>query len=132
MVTTINVNAVAVKDAEGKTTYERSIDFPILKILETETLKEMAETLGEDYIVHQTKAQIKIQWRSRMRAMMEKRDDNGEYEYTDEALIEAHDVNWIPELRVNKTPEEKALEALGALDPATRAAVLAQIKKTKE
>jgi len=131
MTQTINVNAVATKNAEGKTTYARSIDFPMLKVLTVETLADFAKTLGEDYCLHQLKAQIKISWRSKMRIMMEKRDDNGDFEHSDEAILKIFNANWTPELRVTKTPEEKALAALGALDPATRKLVMAQIAKQK-
>jgi len=129
---TINVNAVATKNEAGKTIYERSLDFPMPNILQVETLKDMAEKLGEDYCLHQLKAQIKVSWRSKMRVLMEKKDDNGAFENTDEAVIATFDPAWTPELRVTKTPEEKALAALGALDPETRKLVMAQMKKLKE
>lgn len=127
----INVNAVASKDKDGKTVYERSLDFPVPNILQVETLADIAKSLGEDYCLHQLKAQIKISWRSKMRLLMEKKDDNGAFENSDEAILKAFDPAWTPELRVTKTPEEKALAALGALDPATRKLVMAQMAKQK-
>lgn len=128
---TLNVKAVATKNEEGKTVYERSIDVPMLAILKAETLSDMAKQLGEDYCVHTLKAGIKVACRSRVRTQMEKKDDNGDFEFTDEAIINSFDPEWTPELRVTKTPEEKALDALGALDPETRKAVIAQMKKMK-
>lgn len=132
MTETLNVKAVATKNEEGKTIYERSLDVPMLTILKAETLADMVKQLGEDYCMHTLKAGIKTACRSRVRTQMEKRDDNGDFEFSDEAILASFDPNWTPELRVTKTPEEKALAALEALDPETRKLVIAQTKKLKE
>lgn len=129
----IRVNAGAIKDTEGKVIYDRVIEFQIPKVLLFESLSDLAKELGEDYLVHQIKNQMRITWRAKMRTAMEKKDDNGDYVYTDDQIMEkVYDQAWVPELRITKTPEEKALEALGALDPETRKLVIASMNKKKK
>lgn len=45
---------------------------------------------------------------------------------SDKDIIKAWDVKWIPELRVQKSAEEKALEAWQGLDAEAQAAVMAK------
>ena len=127
METTLKVNAGKSKDKDGNEIYERSLDFPTPKVILAETIEELVKLLGADYCLHQLKNQMKVSWRAKMRTAMEKKDDNGEYEFSDDAIRnKVYDVNWQPELRITKTAEEKAAEALGALDPEVRKAILAQ------
>lgn len=111
---TFKVNAVKNgKDENGKEVYERSLDFPAPTVFAHEKLADMAKAVGEDYILHQVKNQMKIAWRSKMRTAMEKKDDNGDYEFNDAAMLEeVYDAAWTPELRVTKSPEERAMDAL--------------------
>jgi len=109
----------------------RSITLPMPNILNCETLADLAKFQGEDLCVSQIKAQLTVGYRAKVRGMLEKKDDNGDFELSDEAIAKKIDPNWKPELRQVKTAEEKAMEALGALSPELRKAVLEQAKALK-
>jgi len=116
----------------------RNIELEIPAILLTETLADIAKIQGEDLCVQHIKSQLAISFRSMVRGLLEKKIKDGdgkdtEDEANDDASILAMDFsNWFPTLRVIKSPEEKALEALGALDPAVREAVLANFAAAKK
>lgn len=115
---TLKINASKIKDSEGKDAYERSLTVGTPNVLLAETLSDMVNIVGEDYILHTVKAGMKIAYRGKVRTAMEKRDDNGEFEFDDNAIMEnVTDVNWTPELRVTKSQEEKVDAALSAMDP---------------
>ncbi len=86
---------------------------------------EMVETLGEDLVLQMVKNQLKVSFRAIIRRKLEEVDDNDEFVNSDESIIAEDFSDWKPTLRVTKTAEEKALEALGALPPEVREAVLA-------
>jgi len=88
-------------------------------------LAVMAETLGEDLVVNMVKNQLKVSFRAVIRRKLEEVDDNEEFVNTDDALLAEDFSDWKPTLRITKTAEEKALEALGNLPPEVREAVLA-------
>jgi hypothetical protein len=94
-------------------------------VLGMTSLAELAEALGEDLCIAQIKAQLKVSFRAVVRRKMDEVDDNGELVNSDEALMSEDFSDWKPTLRITKTPEEKALEALGNLDPAVREQILA-------
>lgn len=97
-------------------------------VLTMTSLDELAQALGEDLCVQQIKAQLKVSFRAVVRRKLEEKDDNEEFSNTDEAILAEDFSDWKPSLRVTKTPEEKAMEALGNLPPEVREAVLAQYK----
>ena len=97
-------------------------------VLMLTTLSEMAESLGEDLAVNMIKNQLKVSFRAIVRRKLEEKDDNGEFVNTDDAILAEDFSDWKPTLRITKTPEEKAMEALGNLPPEVRDAVLAQFK----
>jgi hypothetical protein len=97
-------------------------------VLGLPTLVELAESLGEDLAVNMIKNQLKVSFRAVVRRKLEEKDDNGEFINTDDAIMAEDFSDWKPTLRITKTPEEKAMEALGNLPPEIRDAVLAQFK----
>ena len=107
----------------------RSITLPEPEVLQCDSLKKLVSMVGEDLVKHQTEAQIRIKARSLIRNKLEATKEDGSPAYTDNQITKEWDVEWVPELRIQKTPEEKAMEALGALDPETRKAVLAAMAK---
>lgn len=110
---------------------KREITLPMPEILKCETLADLVKLQGETLCVNHIKQQVTIAFRAKVRNLLEKVDDNGDPEYTDDQIKKKIDPNWVPELRVTKTAQERALEALGKLDPETRKAVLAQAKAIK-
>ena len=103
----------------------REINVNEPNVLELTSLAELAEALGEDLCINQIKNQLKVSFRAVVRRKLEEKDDNEEFVNSDEALKAEDFSDWKPVLRVTKTPEEKAMEALGALPPEVREAVLA-------
>jgi len=95
-------------------------------VLNLGTIEEMVQALGEDLTVNMIKNQLKVSFRAVIRRKLEEKDDNNEFSNTDEAITAEDFSDWKPTLRITKTPEEKALEALGNLPPEIRDAVLAQ------
>jgi NACalpha-BTF3-like transcription factor len=107
---------------------QREITLEEPKVLTLSTADELIEALGEDLVVQQVKAQLKVAFRAVIRRKLEEVDDNDEPAVTDEALLADDFSDWKPTLRITKTPEEKAREALGNLPPEVREAVLAQFQ----
>lgn len=103
----------------------RSITVQEPNVLCLNTLSELAEALGEDLCVQQIKGALKVSFRAVVRRKLDETDDNGEVVNSDEAILAEDFSDWKPTLRVTKSPEEKALEALGNLPPEIRAQVLA-------
>jgi len=116
----------------------RTIETEVPAIFLAETLADIAKIQGEDLCVQHIKSQLAISFRSMIRGLLEKKVKDAEGKDTeddanDDVTILAVDfTTWCPTLRVTKTPEEKALEALGALDPAVREAVLANFAAAKK
>lgn len=86
---------------------------------------ELIESLGEDLVVNMVKNQLKVSFRAVVRRKLEEKDDNEDYVNSDEAISTEDFSDWKPTLRITKTPEEKAMEALGNLSPEAREAILA-------
>ena len=107
----------------------REIELPTPKILACESLADLVAAQGQDQCVAQIKAQLTVSYRSKIRTMLETIDDNGDPKNSDKAAKAVDLDDWKPEPRIRKTAEEKAMEALGALPPEVRAAVLANYKK---
>ncbi len=95
-------------------------------VLNLNTVEEMVQSLGEDLVVNMIKNQLKVSFRAVVRRKLEEKDDNNEFTNSDEAILAEDFSDWKPTLRITKTAEEKALEALGNLPPEVRDAVLAQ------
>ena len=85
----------------------------IKKEVDVTSVEELVEALGEDLVVNQVKNQLKVSFRAVIRRKLEEQDDNGDYVNSDEAISAEDFSDWKPSLRITKTPEEKALEALG-------------------
>ena len=105
---------------------EREITVTEPDVLNLGTVEELVQSLGEDLAVNMIKNQLKVSFRAVVRRKLEEKDDNGEFSNSDEAIAAEDFSDWKPTLRITKTPEEKALEALGNLPPEVRDAVLAQ------
>jgi len=110
----------------------RTIEIEMPAIFLAETLADIAKIQGEDLCVQHIKSQLSISFRSMVRGLLEKKDDNEEAVNSDEAILAMDFADWCPSLRVTKTAEEKALEALGNLPDDVRAAVLANFAKAKK
>ena len=95
------------------------------EILNLTTLADIVESIGEEHTLNIVQNGLKVAFRAPIRTKLEKKDDNGDFEFSDEAIMNEDFSDWKPTLRVTKTPEEKALEALGNLPPEIRAQVLA-------
>ena len=95
-------------------------------VLNLNTIEEIVKSLGEDLTVNMVKNQLKVSFRAVVRRKLEEQDDNKEFSNTDEAILAEDFSDWKPTLRITKTAEEKAMEALGNLPPEVRDAVLAQ------
>lgn len=100
-------------------------------VLNISTLAEFAEALGEDLCNNMIKNQLKVSFRAVIRRKLEEKDDNGEFVNSDDMIIAEDNSDWKPSLRITKTPEEKAMEALGNLPPERRAAVLANFNNAR-
>ena len=127
----VNTKEIKTKNADGTvtSTFERSLDLPTPKIFMHETIESLVSVLGGDYCLHTLNNGMKVSWRAKMRNAMEKRDDNGEFENADEIMISLADPSWQPELRMTKTNEEKAEEALLALAPEKLEAMMLRYKE---
>lgn len=107
---------------------KREITLEEPAVLTMGTVEELVQALGEDLVVQQIKAQLKVSFRAVIRRKLEEVDDNDEPALADEAILAEDYSDWKPSLRVVKTPEERAKEALGNLPPEVREAVLAQFQ----
>lgn len=95
-------------------------------VLTLSTVEEMVQALGDDLAVNMIKNQLKVSFRAVVRRMLEEENDNKEFVNTDESIAAEDFSDWKPTLRITKSPEEKALEALGNLPPEVRDAILAK------
>jgi len=120
---------------------DRSITLTLPEVMEVETLADLVAIVGEDFCLNKTKGAMIIMLRSMIRGKLEAKvkDDKGNdlenFANSDKAILKAWDVKWIPELRVQKSAEEKALDTLQGLTPEEMQAVLekfaAQQKESK-
>lgn len=94
-------------------------------VLGLTSVEEIVESLGAELVVNMVKNQLKVSFRAVVRRKMEEKDDNDEVVNSDDAITGEDFSGWKPTLRITKTAEEKALEALGNLSPEVREAVLA-------
>ena len=97
-------------------------------VLTISSIEEMVGALGGDLALNMIKNQLKVSFRAVVRRKLEEVDDNGEFVNSDEAVKEEDYTDWKPTLRITKSAEEKAMEALGNLPPEIREAVLANFK----
>lgn len=102
---------------------EITVDEPA--VLGITDIAAMVESLGEELAVNMIKNQLKVSFRAVIRRKLEEQDDNDDFVNSEDALLAEDFSDWKPSLRITKTAEEKALEALGNLPPEVREAVLA-------
>jgi DNA-directed RNA polymerase specialized sigma24 family protein len=100
-------------------------------VLGLTSVEEIVEALGAELVVNMVKNQLKVSFRAVVRRKMEEKDDNEETVNSDEAIMAEDFSDWKPTLRITKTAEEKALEALGNLPPEIREAVLANFNNAR-
>ncbi len=103
---------------------DRSITLALPEVMETETLADLVASVGEDFCLNKTKGAMIIMLRSMIRGKLEAKDNEDNFINSDKDIQKAWDVNWIPELRVQKSAEEKALDTLQGLSPEELQAVL--------
>lgn len=104
---------------------DRTIRVEQPEILNLTSLADIVEALGEEHVLNIVQNGLKVAFRAPIRTKLEKKDDNGDFEFTDETILAEDYSDWKPTLRVTKSPEEKALELLGNLPPELRAQILA-------
>ncbi|MDA3808354.1 MAG: hypothetical protein PF440_10655 [Thiomicrorhabdus sp.] len=109
-----------VSNAKGR---EVTVEEPL--VLGITDVASMVESLGEDLVVNMVKNQLKVSFRAVVRRKLEEVDDNEDFVNSEDALATEDFSEWKPSLRITKTAEEKAMEALGSLSPEVREAVLA-------
>jgi len=117
-----------IKVVSNATKREISVEEPT--VLGLPTLAELAESLGEDLCINQIKNQLKVAFRAVIRRKLEEKDDNEEFVNTEDVITTEDFSDWKPVLRISKSPEEKAMEALGNLPPEIREAVLANYQNS--
>jgi DNA-directed RNA polymerase specialized sigma24 family protein len=98
------------------------------EVLNLGTVEELVQSLGEELAVNMIKNQLKVSFRAVVRRKLEEKDDNGEFTNSDDVVAAEDYSDWKPTLRITKTAEEKAMEALGNLPPAVRDAILASFR----
>jgi len=118
-----------IKVVSNQATREITVTEPA--IMGCSSVEELVEALGEELVVNQVKNQLKVSFRAVVRRKLEEKDDNGEFSNSDEAIAAEDFSDWKPSLRITKTAEEKAMEALGNLPPEVREAVLAQFNNAR-
>lgn len=92
-------------------------------VLLAENLQDVIEILGEDVTYVKIMAQLTIDFRAKVRAMLESMSDN-EYNYSDEDITQMDFSDWKPEARQRKSKIDKANEMFGKLSPEEIQAVL--------
>jgi len=102
---------------------EVTVDEPA--VLGLTSVEEIVESLGAELVVNMVKNQLKVSFRAVVRRKIEETDDNDESVNSDEMIAAEDFSDWKPVLRITKTAEEKAMDALGSLSPEVREAVLA-------
>jgi len=110
----------------------RSISLELPKVMQVETLADMVAIVGEDLVLSKCKGALQIMLRSIVRGKLEAQNEAGEFLNSDDVIKSTWHVAWIPELRIQKTAEEKALEVLQGLDPETMANVLKAFKSQQK
>ena len=106
---------------------ERSITLSEPDVLCAETLEEIVSILGTDVAMNKIKAQLKVDFRSKIRGLLESMTDD-ELTYSDDEISAMDFSDWKPEGRTRKSAEEKAMETLGKLSPDQLQAVLAALE----
>ncbi len=103
---------------------DRSIEVEMPECLTVPSLEDMVTILGADIVMTKIKAQLTVDFRSKIRTLLESKTDD-DFNHTDEAIKEMDFDDWKPEGRTRKTPEEKAAELLGKLSLEQIAAAMA-------
>jgi hypothetical protein len=125
-------NFQAVKDENGKIVEPaRSVTVPAPDVLNDPSLQFLLDKLGEQMVLQKVLAQLMIDFRSKIRGMLESETD-GAPNYSDEDITAADYSDWAPEHKVRKSKEEKAADALKDLvgdkkDPDSLKAALSKL-----
>ena len=121
------MNEVATIEVKsGKT--ERVLNIPTPKILLCQNLQEVIALATEDLAFNKVMAQLLIDFRAKIRALMESETD-GNLTYTDDDILGQSFTDWVPEGRKRLSEEEKVKKALGNIDPAVAAEILKKLAK---
>jgi len=111
---------------------DRTIIVDLPECLTLDTVEDLVSALGADVVVNKIKAQITVDFRSKIRGMMESTTEDGTSRYNDDEIISMDLDTWVPEARTRKTAEEKAMETLGTLSAADLAKVLEKAQAMQE
>lgn len=108
----------------------RTVETQIPDVLKTDKLSALVEALGEEMCVNKIQAQLKVDFRSKVRSMLEAGDlENEDYTYAEADIAGMDFSDWKPETRVRKSAEEKAAELLSKLSPDQIKAALAKAEQ---
>lgn len=111
---------------------EREITTPAPKVLQCENLRELSGLLGEESLFSYAQEQLKIKFRASIRGLLASTDEGGQYTNSDDAILAMDFSDWLPEVRVRQSQEEKALKLLGGMDPAVVATLIKKLKATQK
>ncbi len=106
---------------------EREIAVEEPEVLTVTSLDDAVAILGADMALGKIKAQLKVDFRSHIRSLLESETD-GEPTNSDEDIQGMDFDDWKPTGRVRLSAEEKAAKVLGSLDADQLKAVLAQLE----
>lgn len=107
---------------------DREITVEAPEVLTLTNLEDMVKTLGAEIVMGKVKAQLTVDFRSKIRSLLESQTDD-EFTHTNAQIAEMDFDDWKPEGRVRKSAEEKAAELLGKMSPEQIAAAMALAQK---
>ena len=107
----------------------RKITLNAPEVLDVDNVSTLIQVLGEDLVLAKVKAQLTIDFRSMVRGLLESGNiEEGEFTHSDDAIIAMDFTDWKPELRVRKSKEERAAEAMKGMTPDQIKAALALLE----
>lgn len=107
---------------------EREIDLKRPKVLRAKTIAELIKAIGEEMAFNDLMAQVEIKFRSKIRTLIGSKNDNGDWENSDEDVAASYDDTWVPEVRVRQTAEEKIAKLADGMTPDQLKAALAALQ----
>lgn len=126
--TTMLTKANGITLGDGST-QDRELKHPTPRVLLTENLQELLETLGDDaemIVFKKAVGQLTVDFRAVIRGQMTSVDkETGQFANDDASILDGLE-NWVPKLRQVRSREEKIADDLANLTPEQIAEVLAQ------
>lgn len=102
-------------------------------IMKADNLAEVVNIIGEDMVKKVFDAQLMVMYRAAVRNRLESTNsETNEFNYTDEQITAQFTADWKPELKARMSDEDKVIKALGGMDPAKVAEILAAFKANQQ